>query len=261
MQDRKGFIGGSDCYRIMNGEWHDLWLEKTGREEPDDLSGIFAVRLGSYTEEFHIQELEREFDVKIDRQFQSAVDIDGVPCRATMDGVYGAIGVECKHTNSRTNMDQQLQRYMPQLQFYMMVTGINKIVFSCIFGNQERKHVTVDACEVYQHDLRVEVTKFWSYVKDDLEPDRGILHAIMPSMDAVPVNSMIAIDASTNNQFMADAEIFAVTKSKASMHEEAKKRLKNMMPSNCREMYCNDFAIKRAANGSLRMYVEEAVNA
>ena len=264
MHDRMGFIGGSDCYRIMNGEWHDLWLEKTGREQPDDLSDIFAVRLGTYTEEFHIRELERELGVTVKRQYQAQRDIEYVPCRATLDGVYGVdplIGIECKHTNERQTMSKQLERYMPQLQFYMMVTGIERMVFSCIFGNREREHTIVDATKWYQHDMLVEIIKFWSYVKDDMEPDRGLLDVVIPKMDAVPINSMVAIDASTNNQFMADAEIFTITKDKAAAHEKAKKRLKEMMPSNCREMYCSDFAMRRAANGSIRMVTKEIQNA
>ena len=261
MHDRMGFIGGSDCYRIMNGEWHDLWLEKTGREQPDDLSDIFAVRLGTYTEEFHIRELEETLNVKITRQFKHEREIDGVPCRATLDGVYGGIGVECKHTNERQTMSKQLERYMPQLQFYMMVTGIERMVFSCIFGNRTREHTLVDSNMPYRHEMLLQLIDFWQYVKDDMEPDRGLVSVVMPSMDAVPINSMVAIDASTNNQFMADAEIYAVTKDKATAHEKAKKRLKEMMPSNCREMYCSDFAMRRAANGSIRMVTKEIQNA
>ena len=158
-------------------------------------------------------------------------------------------------------MSKQLERYMPQLQFYMMVTGIERMVFSCIFGNREREHTIVDATKWYQHDMLVEIIKFWSYVKDDMEPDRGLLDVVIPKMDAVPINSMVAIDASTNNQFMADAEIFTITKDKAAAHEKAKKRLKEMMPSNCREMYCSDFAMRRAANGSIRMVTKEIQNA
>ena len=29
--ERKGFIGGSDCVKIMNGDWLELWQIKTGR--------------------------------------------------------------------------------------------------------------------------------------------------------------------------------------------------------------------------------------
>ena len=52
--ERKGFIGGSDLYDIMNSNWHKLWLIKTGRQEPEDLSNQFNVRLGQYTEKFNL---------------------------------------------------------------------------------------------------------------------------------------------------------------------------------------------------------------
>ena len=34
---RMGFIGGSDAVKIMSGDWHPLWLEKTGQSQPADL--------------------------------------------------------------------------------------------------------------------------------------------------------------------------------------------------------------------------------
>ena len=43
--ERKGFIGGSDCNRIMSGDWLKLWSEKKGYTEPSDLSDILAVQL------------------------------------------------------------------------------------------------------------------------------------------------------------------------------------------------------------------------
>ena len=43
--DRLGFIGGSDARRIMAGDWHTLWLEKTGQQEPADLSDNLQFRL------------------------------------------------------------------------------------------------------------------------------------------------------------------------------------------------------------------------
>lgn len=257
---RMGFIGGSDCYDIMAGNWHDLWLVKTGRQDPDDLSDIFAVRLGTYTEEFHIQELEKELGVSIERQVRHERDIEYVPCRATLDGANNLVAYECKHTNERTTMDKQLQRYMPQIQFYLMVSAYKRLVFSCIFGNSRREHVTVQADKMYQHEMLMQIIDFWSYVKDDLEPDRGELNPILPKIDAIPINSMIAIDGSKNNQFMADAEIFSMTKEKHTAHENAKKRLKEIMPANCREMYCDDFAMRRASNGSIRMTTKEASN-
>ena len=35
--ERLKTLGGSDAIRIMEGDWHTLWLEKTGRQEPANL--------------------------------------------------------------------------------------------------------------------------------------------------------------------------------------------------------------------------------
>ena len=52
--NRKGFIGGSDCVRIMEGDWLRLWQVKTGRAESDDLTDNIAVQLGIHTEGFNL---------------------------------------------------------------------------------------------------------------------------------------------------------------------------------------------------------------
>jgi hypothetical protein len=46
-------IGGTDAVRLANGEWKDLWLEKIGKIERKDLSGVLPVQLGVFTEEFN----------------------------------------------------------------------------------------------------------------------------------------------------------------------------------------------------------------
>ena len=43
MNNRIGFIGGSDAVQIMNGDWVKLWSIKTGKEQPEDLSNNFKV--------------------------------------------------------------------------------------------------------------------------------------------------------------------------------------------------------------------------
>ena len=45
IERRKG-LGGSDAAKIVAGDWHALWLDKTGRVEPEDLSAVWPVQLG-----------------------------------------------------------------------------------------------------------------------------------------------------------------------------------------------------------------------
>ena len=47
-------IGGSDVTRLLNGNWYDLYLEKMGEKEPEDLSDALPVQLGIETEKFNL---------------------------------------------------------------------------------------------------------------------------------------------------------------------------------------------------------------
>ena len=57
--DRTLGIGGSDAKRIIEGDWHTLWLEKTKRVEPVDLSDVLPVQMGITTEKLNIDWLEK----------------------------------------------------------------------------------------------------------------------------------------------------------------------------------------------------------
>ena len=84
--ERKGFIGGSDLYSIMNGDLLKLWEVKTGRAQPDDLSGEFRVQLGVATEQFHIDWFSnRTGYMVIDQQREISANVDGVIYKGQME--------------------------------------------------------------------------------------------------------------------------------------------------------------------------------
>lgn len=60
---RRQGIGGSDANIIMSGDADRilrLWREKRGEIEPEDLSNVLPVRMGSFTEAFNIQWFEEQ---------------------------------------------------------------------------------------------------------------------------------------------------------------------------------------------------------
>ena len=64
VEERRKYIGGSDIAVVMGmSRWKTplkLWLEKTGQAEPDDLSQVEAVQLGTELEEFVAQKFAKE---------------------------------------------------------------------------------------------------------------------------------------------------------------------------------------------------------
>ena len=60
--NRRGFIGGSDARVIMGSDEAallQLWREKRGEAEPEDLSGNLIVQLGLVTEPLNRHWFER----------------------------------------------------------------------------------------------------------------------------------------------------------------------------------------------------------
>jgi len=60
--DRRSFIGGSDARIIMGNDESDLvrlWREKRGEVEPEDLSDVLIVQLGTVTEDLNRRWYER----------------------------------------------------------------------------------------------------------------------------------------------------------------------------------------------------------
>ena len=250
--NRKGFIGGSDCVKIMQGDWLGLWQVKTGRAESEDLSRNLAVQMGIHTENFNLSWFEVERNVTVrGQQTEFKADVGGVPVVGTVDGLIDRCIVECKHTNSYNTMSKVVDYYMPQLQTYMHIADAEGAYLSVIFGNSEWDSVHVERDEKYFNSMWAVVSDFWGYVVRDEEP-LGV--DVSPlSIDSVPLDKMVARDASTDNQFVDAAVTYVNGYEQNRMWENSKKDLKAMVADNEREVYCDYLTIKRDKRGSLRI--------
>ena len=262
MNKRLGFIGGSDATRIMTGNWYDLWAEKTGRKEPEDLSNNLAVQLGTHTESFHIdwfckQEMPK-YSVHIKKQVTYDCIENGVPYKGTVDARFQEAILECKHTNSFTNMKEQLARYMPQLQFYMHISNVTECYLSCIFGNSQWDYRKVSYDDEYVHHMNETIRAFWTCVEDDTAPTDQIVPEI--NTDKIPINDMVSRDASSDNQFISIAHDYMATMNDAKSHQEYGKMLKDLVAPNEREVYSPVITIKRDKRGSLRITPSQKEN-
>lgn len=249
---RKGFIGGSDCVKIMNGDWLELWQIKTGRVESDDLSRNIAVQLGSWTEDFNLKWFEQEHDCVLSGHQEELEDMIGnVPAKGMIDARWGSRIVEAKHTNPYKNIDDVIEYYMPQIQLYCYLSDADGAYFSVIFGNSKWESTYVSYNHKYFNSMWAVVSDFWGYVVRDEEPI-GIQTPDI-SIDKVEVDNMVKRDASTDNQFIDAAITYINGYEHNRVFENAKKDLKQMVGSNEREVYCDHLTIKRDKRGSLRI--------
>ena len=259
--ERKGFIGGSDCVKIMQGNWLELWQIKTGRVEPEDLSRNIAVQMGVYTEDFNLGWFANEYDCTL-TGFQKSFEetIGSVPVKGTIDAMVGdsiedSI-VEAKHTNAYNTLDKVIEYYMPQLQLYIHLAKANGAHISVIFGNNKWESAHVKRNEEYFNSMWAVVSDFWGYVLRDEEPV-GNDQPIQLSIDKVSVDNMVKRNATSDNQFVDAAITYIENEAASKTFESAKKQIKDMVGDNEREVYCDILTIKRDKRGSLRITVRK----
>jgi protoporphyrinogen oxidase len=247
---RTGFIGGSDCVRILEGDWLDLWQVKTGRKESEDLSSNIAVQLGSHTESFNLNWFQVQRGCLLqDHQAKFSQTIGNVPAVGTIDAKWGNEIVEAKHTNHFNTMDAVIERYMPQVQLYAKLADADGAYLSVIFGNSKWESAYVSRNETYFDSMWAVVSDFWSYVESDREPIGIDTPAI--NIDKIAIDHMVKRDASHDNEFISRAHDYIQNKDAAKAFDNAKSDLKAMVGDNEREVYCDLLTIKRSKSGSL----------
>ena len=153
--NRIGFIGGSDMRRIMEGDWISLWQEKTGRKEPDDLSDVLPVQLGTFTEQFNINWFQRQTGKDVyDQQRVLKLDVDGVPCRAQVDGVvFVADSMRTqkeKNIESLNNLFHNLKEWGLDIKDVPIVLQYNK-------RDLDESNIPILSTEEMQEDLNAKV--------------------------------------------------------------------------------------------------------
>ena len=258
--NRQGFIGGSDMNVIMNKDWHELWLVKTGRKEPEDLSDNLAVQLGSYTEQFNVDWFSKNYNLLHDiknKQQEFRMLWQDIPLKGTVDAIVRTTKntvLECKHTNEHSTMENCLRQYMPQMQFYMWLTTTNACWLSVIFGNRKWDCAHVSFDKNYLKVMQQKLQQFWQHVIEDTEPYQTPLPV---SIDTIPVNDMVRRDATGDNEFISACHDYIQYQEGAEAFNSAKSYLKEMVADNEREVYCDLLSIMRDKRGSLRITTKQ----
>ena len=268
IQQRSLGIGGTDAKKIMDGEenWHSLWMEKTRRKQPEDLSLIFQVQLGLITEEFNLHWLEQDtgWEVIPYTQAFTSQEYPFMRCHPDAiahitDGHVHSAVVDAKHTNAFTDAEELYERYYYQLvhNFIVMKTCAEKwdktlthCVISVIRGNQWLQPIIFEPDKAEKEKLIDYETTFWQYVIDDKEPTMGQPYKSVPS---VALNKMIEVnmEAKGDNEWAAFAKDWLETRDAKKQNMQADKILKKKLADNVRLAYGNGVQIKRSRQNKL----------
>lgn len=210
LERRRGYICASDAAKIMAGQWREVWREKMGLAEGDDLSDKLAVQMGSFTEPFNLWWCERQTGRRI--QYYSdnplalacwellqapATHDDNRPIKAapefvvspdypwmgcSLDGMtHTAKGERCvidaKHVGAAG--DPMILRYTAAGTHQATVMGCDWWALSVFIGNSKWELIEQRVDPLYQAELIAAEEEFWGYVERGEEPeDRG--DAILP---------------------------------------------------------------------------------
>jgi predicted phage-related endonuclease len=253
---RRHFLGGSDARIVMGkdeGALVQLWREKRGEAEPEDLSGNLIVQLGLATEELNRRWYEANTS-------QSIIDIQKHVrhiairwMRATLDGrIEGSDAVfESKFMLPWSFSEEgAAEKYMPQLQHNMHVVAARTAVLSVITGGGKWVEILVHADPLYQHLLVTAERKFWRCVENGERPQLFGVDPPKPRVEAVRI-----VDMSSSNAWAEFAALYCRTRSAHLEHEQAKTELKGLMPEDAKEATGHGIRAKRSKSGAVSFEV------
>ena len=247
---RRSGIGGSDANIILSGDYERiraLWLEKRGEADPVDLTNILPVMLGCWTESFNRQWFERMTENKVVNVGRAFVCDRYSWRRCTLDGFIADMSAvwEAKHTNAFASIDEVLERYMPQLQHNMAVTGAERAILSVIFGNHKFEAIEVAADWLYQLDLLEAEEKFWDCVVSGREP---VAAPVPASPKPVGVRE-ICLEG--NNAWAVAAADWLSNRDAARIHSVATKTIKGLVEEDVARAFGHGIEAKRSRSGAV----------
>jgi putative phage-type endonuclease len=196
LEQRKCGIGGSDAGTVLGVNKYksnvELWLEKTGQSEPEDISDKPAVKFGKFAEQ-HLRELfKQDFpDYKVDYHEFWIYQNDKYPfIYATLDGEIiapdGSRGIlEIKTTTIR-NKDQWDEwedkipdSYYAQVLHQLVATGWDFAVLKAYirYYKDGELRVSIRHYRIDRKDKEAEMqylidreSKFWACIKSKTKP-------------------------------------------------------------------------------------------
>src|SRR6201996_5870269 len=261
---RREFLGGSDARTIMGDDepaLTRLWREKRGEIEPEDLSGVLPVQLGSVTEDLNRRWYERQSGCAV-KSVQRHLRHPVLKWMgATLDGLVEPSGAvfEAKFMLPWAFSEEAAAaKHMAQLQHNMWVANARSAVLSIITGGGKWVEMTIPADPLYQHLLLTAEKKFWRCVQNGDTPYLFDIEVPRARIDAFRI-----VDMSTSNSWAEFAATFRRTKTAHQEHEGAKAELKKLMPEDAKEATGYGLRAKRSTSGAVNFELidVEAVHA
>jgi len=250
---RSRVIGGSDANIIMSGDAErivQLWREKRGEIEREDLSDVLAVQMGSFTEPFNVAWFQKQTGCEVTHCGEERLSLDEPFMACTLDGLTydGDAVFEAKHVSAFYKDDDVRAKYYPQLQHNMHVCGLSRGVLSVFFGNAKWSAIWIDADPIYQTQMIEAERDFWRCVETGEHPVAVHVEA--------PVEAIRTADMTGSNAWASAAADWLALRDGAKKFAASEKAIKGLVEADVIRAHGHGIEVKRDARGALRIAEE-----
>lgn len=202
---RAGAWWSGDSRKAANGRAADVILEKLGKKEPPDLSGIEAVQMGKVMEPTIARLFQDKHRIELKDADYALSHKDEPWLRSHFDYISadGRTLVECKNYNASVmpKFDEEANLVpaadMAQLIHEAAVHNVEQIYLAVLFGGQAFRtyHFTITA--EMKEDLIKQMAKFWGYVATKTMPEPDSLESckiIYPTDNSESVTATATVE-------------------------------------------------------------------
>jgi putative phage-type endonuclease len=173
--ERMNGIGGSDAPILLGlspyKTAYQLYLEKVGEVEPDNLDGVEVIQWGNILEDVVADEFSRRAGLTLHRVNRSLVHPSHPFMRANLDRRVVGKPELCEIKTVR-GLDGDAARadHVAQVQHYLAVTGYDRAHLVYLVSGQRMLNFTVERDDAYIADM-IEVERtFWNHVTTRTAP-------------------------------------------------------------------------------------------
>jgi predicted phage-related endonuclease len=250
---RKGKLTASRVACLMTADAQAimaLWREMTDDPTfiPDDLRAVWPVRLGECTEQLQLDWFEMQNDLPVTLRGEVVIHKRLSWVAATLDGWCEGLScpIECKHVGGREPLEVIIDRYQPQMQWQMEVTGAKQCALSVIVGTNAPIVEFIERDDEYIAEMLKRGAQFMDCVAKRRPP--VALEPVAPPADASKVYDMAG-----NNAWANYAGIWLSTKKAADECKDAEKILKAAVPADAKKCHGHNVQITRDRAGRLSL--------
>ena len=180
---RRQGIGASEAATILGlSPWKtplQLWLEKTGRIEPEEMQALSRPYWGHKLEDDAAEGYEDAVGVKVRRVKQTLYhpSYHWMFCHLDRKIVGKKKIVECKSADAYTGTawgasgtDQAPEAYIIQVQHQMAVTGYKEADIAALIGGNDFRYYSIPRDEELINYIIEKEAEFWRCVETDVPP-------------------------------------------------------------------------------------------